>query len=207
MDKTKNLGQVETPAPIVRDILDAVGYTGISTQKRHIIDNSCGSGAFLTEILQRYLDAYREENGSLDKAEQDLSVYIHGIDIDPDAVRACRENLNTILKKNGCAEVSWDVICADALEYRLYDGKMDYVVGNPPYVRIHNLNGIYDAVKRFSFAKDGMTDLYIVFFEIGFQMMAEHGKMAYISPNSFYTSLAGGAMRKFIRESRMAKFQ
>lgn len=203
MNKIKNLGQVETPTPIVRDILDAVGYVGAATQRHHIIDNSCGSGAFLTEILQRYLDAYREKNGSLHAVEQHLSEYIHGIDIDPDAVHACRENMNAVMKESGLAEVDWDIHCADALECRLYDGKMDYVVGNPPYVRIHNLQKSYEAVKRFSFARDGMTDLYIVFFEIGFMMLAEHGKMSYISPNSFYTSLAGRAMRKFIRESRM----
>jgi adenine-specific DNA-methyltransferase len=61
---------------------------------------------------------------------------------------------------------------------------MDYVVGNPPYVRVHNLRENYEDIKAFSFSKKGMTDLFIVFFEIGFKMLNKTGKMSYISPTS-----------------------
>ena len=40
------------------------------------------------------------------------------------------------------------------------DKKMYFVVGNPPYVRVHNLNESYVSVKSFSFAEGGMTPAF-----------------------------------------------
>lgn len=79
---------------------------------------------------------------------------------------------------------------------------MDYVVGNPPYVRVHNLDDSYTNVKKFNFAQNGMTDLYIVFFEVGFSMLNDNGKMCLISPSSFLNSLAGVNLRKYIKEKQ-----
>ena len=57
MNKKKTLGQVFTPHYLVCDILNVAGYiTGNDILKNHIIDNSCGDGAFLFEIIKRYCD-------------------------------------------------------------------------------------------------------------------------------------------------------
>ncbi len=72
----------------------------------------------------------------------------------------------------------------------------------PPYIRVRNLAGSYDLAKQFSFASKGMTDLYIVFFEIGFRMLGKKGKMALITPSSFLRSKAGTNLRKYIYNSR-----
>ena len=50
--------QIFTPQYIVEDILDRVGYYIIGNntsniRKKHIIDNSCGNGAFLKVIVER----------------------------------------------------------------------------------------------------------------------------------------------------------
>jgi adenine-specific DNA-methyltransferase len=75
---------------------------------------------------------------------------------------------------------------------------MDYVVGNPPYVRVHNLEDSYDEVKSFVFAQDGMTDLYLVFYELGLRMLNKKGKLCYITPSSWLSSVAGSKMRNYI---------
>lgn len=75
---------------------------------------------------------------------------------------------------------------------------MDFVFGNPPYVRIHNLKENYNSAKKFSFAYKGMTDLYIIFFEIGFNMLKENGKMCIITPSSWLNSKAGETLRNYI---------
>ena len=53
----KNLGQVFTPKQIVNDILNVSNYKGKNILKKHVIDNSCGDGAFLVEIIDRYIKA------------------------------------------------------------------------------------------------------------------------------------------------------
>jgi adenine-specific DNA-methyltransferase len=65
-------------------------------------------------------------------------------------------------------------------------------------VRVHNLDSSYDNVKKFKFAQGGMTDLFIVFFEIGFKMLSNKGLMCLITPNSWLSSLAGKYLREYI---------
>lgn len=77
---------------------------------------------------------------------------------------------------------------------------MDYVFGNPPYIRVHNLKNNYFPVKNFLFSKGGMTDIFIVFFEIGFNMLNERGKMCLITPSSWLSSNAGLQLRKHIAQ-------
>ena len=76
---------------------------------------------------------------------------------------------------------------------------MDICIGNPPYVRIHNIENQYrDVVKNFTFA-DGTTDLYIIFYEIGIQMLKEEsGRLAYITPNSFLRNTSQKKFRNYL---------
>lgn len=198
-DNIKHSGQVYTPDFLVTNILDYVGYCGEGIIKRHIIDNSCGDGAFICEIVKRYCSA--STSSTLDKKEQ-LETYIHGIEIDEDEHKKCLKRVSETAAAFGITDVKWDIVCADALQVSRYDRLMDYVVGNPPYVRVHNLTTTYNSVKQFDFAKRGMTDLYIVFFEIGFRMMSDNGKMCIITSSSWLTSSAGKALRAYILNSR-----
>ena len=195
MNIVKNSGQVYTPDYLVNLILDEAGYFGSDILRKHCMENSCGEGAFLCEIVHRYCTAYREAFGSLDGVENELTEYIHGIEIDKAAYECCIENLTALCKKLGINSCHFDVINADTLNVKEYNGCMDYVIGNPPYVRVHNLESRFDAVKSFSFASGGMTDIYLVFFEIGFNMLKNGGKLCYITPSSWVNSVAGGNMR------------
>lgn len=196
----KHSGQVFTPPAIVTLMLDKVGYAG--QFDKHIIDNSCGDGAFLVDIITRYITQAQADNKSNEEIATGLSLYVHGIEKDPVAHANCLYNLETAAAAMGVRNVSWDIRLSDALVVDDYDGKMDFVVGNPPYVRVHNLSEDYHAAKRFSFCSSGMTDLYLVFYELGLRMMSRQGKMCYIAPSSWLTSKAGAPMRQYISNSR-----
>ncbi len=198
----KNDGQVFTPTFLVRNILDFAGYTGAHILKKHIIDNSCGAGAFLTEIVRRYCTIAISENLPKEEIKTHLETYIHGIELEDIAFANCIENLNSLADEFEITEVKWDVIHKDALSVTKYNGKMDFVVGNPPYVRVHNLNDTYDKVKNFTFANGGMTDLYLVFYELGLRMAASSGRLCYITPSSWLSSLAGANMRQYIKRNK-----
>ena len=47
-------GRVYTPDYIVKNLLDLAGYYEENILKKHVVDNSCGDGAFLVEIVDRY---------------------------------------------------------------------------------------------------------------------------------------------------------
>ena len=190
-------GRIYTPEYIVNNILDLSGYQGQTILKKHVIDNSCGDGAFLVAIADRYCKEFLKSSCDLTVLSEELSAYIHGIEIDEIESRKCIENLNNLAKLYGLDCVEWDVICADTLSVDKYNGKMDYVLGNPPYVRVHNLGSSFDNIKKFSFAQSGMTNLYIVFYEIGLKMLNENGVLGYITPSSFFNSIAGKYMRSY----------
>src|SRR5436190_20616173 len=96
----KNLGQVSTPASIVEFMLDAIDYQGKTILKKHILDNSCGDGAFLKRIVKRYVKAAKEKNLSQAEIKKGLETYIHGVEIDLITYENCLKNLNSIFPAN-----------------------------------------------------------------------------------------------------------
>ena len=58
--RSKNIGQVFTPQYLVEEMLDYAGYKNTAIIEKHIIDNSCGDGAF----LQVYRWMYKTQNCS-----------------------------------------------------------------------------------------------------------------------------------------------
>lgn len=197
----KHSGQVFTPDYLVNLILDEAGYFGPTILRKHCMENSCGDGAFLCEIVSRYITAFLETNNDLQELSSELHTYIHGIELDPVAYNNCLVNLKSICQSRGVDCTTFDVRNVDTLSTSCFDNKMDFVIGNPPYVRVHNLEDSYTSVKSFSFANGGMTDLFLVFFEKGLQMLKDGGKLCYITPGSWLNSVAGGVMREYIRNN------
>ena len=106
--RVKATGEVFTPTPLVREILAQIPITQFTDPTKTFLDNSCGDGQFLGEVLIRKM-----ENGST--FEQALST-IYGVDLMPDNVDLCRErllcgqeHLRHIVERN--------IVCHDALTY------------------------------------------------------------------------------------------
>lgn len=194
----KKYGRIYTPKYLVQLILDFGEYNNSTILKKHVIDNSCGDGAFLVEIVERYCSLFLNQNDDLSLLKNDLEIYIHGIELDETESKICVSNLNKCAEQFGLSNIEWDILTADTLRVDKFEGKMDYVFGNPPYVRVHNLDNNYDDVKKFYFAESGMVDLFIVFFEIGFKMLASNGIMSLITPSSWLKSKAGKNLRDYI---------
>ena len=202
-NKIKHIGQVFTPDYLVKNILDEAGYFGENILEKHCMENSCGNGAFLCEIIRRYYNEYVAYYHKAEGVEAHLYKYIHAIEIDSHTFNIdLQHNISELCKSLNLKNVHFDLRHADTLTISDYDNKMDFVIGNPPYVRVHNLNEGYDTVKKYSFATGGMTDLYLVFFEIGFRMLKEGGHLCYITPSSWLNSLAGNKLRDYIRKNK-----
>ena len=157
---TKSNGRIYTPDYIVDNILDLSGYTQHNVIQKHVIDNSCGDGAFLLKIVERYCKQAIIEKYNLIQLKSDLETYIHGIEIDLIECQKCIENVSALTKQFGIEDVNWDIKCENTLVVNRFDGKMDFVLGNPPYVRVHNLEDSFDLTKTFSFAQDGILKVF-----------------------------------------------
>jgi len=106
--RVKSTGEVFTPIHTVQRMLNNLPQDLFEDTTKTFLDNSCGDGQFLGEILIRKM-----ENGST--FEQALST-IYGVDLMPDNVDLCRERLlcgQTHLKYI----VERNIVCHDALTY------------------------------------------------------------------------------------------
>ena len=113
----KSKGRVYTPDYIVNNILDMAHYVGDDIIERHVIDNSCGDGAFLCSIISRYCETALENGISTKTLKKHLEKYIHGIEIEPIEYRKCLENVNSIIRRYGITtDIEWDILCDDTLK-------------------------------------------------------------------------------------------
>lgn len=192
----KKNGQIYTPKTVVQRMWANVAD---DFRCKHVLDNSCGKGAFLVEIVRAYIENWMTPE-NVETIKTELETYIHGIEIDKEVYDQCIINLNALVKEYGISDVRWDIVNADALNCSEYDGKMDYIVGNPPYIRVHDIirHGNSDNYKKYSFMQKGMSDSFLAFFELGLRQCKPDGKLAYIAPTSWFTSLAGQPFRELL---------
>lgn len=212
--KIKTKGEVFTPQHIVDTLLSMIDYTPTTNKdnilEKHIIDSSCGDGALLEGAVYIYVNHFFSKHYDSDNYDEilkyELEKYIHGIEIEEENQKKCIERLNNISfydnkdwrRKLSELNIQWDIKLGDALTINDYNNKMDYVVGNPPYVRVHNLDN-KDIIKKYYFCENGMTDIYLAFFQLSFAQLNDNGKMAFITPNSWITSNAGSLLRDYIK--------
>jgi len=83
--RVKSTGEVFTPTELVREMLEQIPIEQFTDPAKTFLDNSCGDGQFLGEVLIRKM-----ENGST--FEQALST-TYGVDLMQDNVDLCRERL------------------------------------------------------------------------------------------------------------------
>jgi hypothetical protein len=106
--RVKSTGEVFTPTPLVQEVLNRMPLEMFTDPSKTFLDNSCGDGQFLGEVLIRKI-----ENGST--FEQALST-VFGVDLMQDNIIECRRRLlcgRTDLEHI----VQTNIVCHDALTY------------------------------------------------------------------------------------------
>ena len=128
--------------------------------------------------------------------------YIYGIEIVSSLCNETIKNLNKIAAKYSLQDIHWNIINTDAIDVvKKCTYKMDYVVGNPPYCKVHDLTQEQrDKYKKFCGDSKGTFDSYVMFFWIGIQMLKPQGKLSYITPSSWTTSLYARELREYLRK-------
>jgi len=212
MRKTTNKkfnGVVYTPGWIVKIILDKIHYTNNIFDTK-IVDPSCGEGAFLIVIVDRFINNAIKGKKTKEEIKKQLEDNIYGFEIDENSIKKCILNLQKVAKKYQIEDVNWKIVNIDSLNKDLitkYYKKFDFVVGNPPYIRIQHL-GIERRrriQKQWNLCKYGSTDIFIAFFELGYKLLNNKGKLGYITPNTFLKTKAGKSLRYFLRETNSLK--
>lgn len=182
MNKIKELGQVMTPTSLISYMIDLLHLREEDIKQKTYIDNSCGDGGFIRELLSRGVPPE----------------HIYACDIDPEIIQPVLQMLP-----------NQNVYIGSAFDKTDWYKKFDYVIGNPPYVRIHNISPALKALlqKDYSFCV-GMYDLYLAFFELGMRFVKPEGILLYITPNGYCKNQNGEKFRQYIeRHNALVYFE
>ena len=184
--------QVFTPIKYVNILLNEIGYINNLYGKK-VLENSCGNGAILSVIVERYIADLSNNGFSLEQIKAGLEKDIFAIEIDGEKYSECLNNINEICAKSNIFNVQWNVYNDDSLYF-----KFDFIVGNPPYINykkidIKNRNKLKNG---FSYCSFGRFDYCYAFIEKAVSCLKKHGKMSYLIPSSVFKNVSGKNMRK-----------
>lgn len=190
--------QVFTPRNIVIEILNQVGYIEKLYGKK-VLENSCGDGAFLVEIVDRYIVDCLKQNFSKDRIIYGLENDIYGNEIDRKHKANCIDNLNKVAQKYNINCVKWNIVQSDFLKSSISE-KFDFIIGNPPYITYSDLNKTTRSFikKNFIVCSDGKPDYYYAFIEMSIKALADDGKLAYLIPNNIFKNRFADRLRVFM---------
>ncbi len=199
--KTKVLGQVWTPEWIVDLILDRLHYDNESTLTKTIMEPSFGEGVFIHKIIERIHQAGLNAGLELSEISAKTDELVYGIEYDEDLYTKTKKALIDKASDLGLSVTLPNVVQGDALDY-VPEKKFDFVVGNPPYVRFHHLpEEMRQKVKLYDHST-GNTDLYVVFYELGFSWLNNQGTLGFISPNSWLRNASQKPLRAFLGKEK-----
>ena len=167
-----------------------------------IADIACGCSGFL------YNSAKELRRITGNTYQEIFQNQIFGLDIQEYSVTRSKLLLSLLALSEGeDVEVfHFNIHQGDALLFNWQEHYSDFdgfqiVVGNPPYVSARNLDdNAKENVKLWEVCTTGNPDLYIPFFQIGYENLAENGILGFITMNTFFKSLNGRALRNYFEE-------
>ena len=119
--------QIPTPIEYVRTMLDLAGYTE-NLYGKTILENSCGEGRILIEIVRRYIEDCRKNNYSDETIIKGLQKDIKAYEIDPQCVKKCIDRLDDLAAEMNLEKIHWTIKAEDYLETG--GEAFDYIIGN-----------------------------------------------------------------------------
>ena len=189
--------QIPTPTEYVKKMLDYAGYKKNLYGKK-VLENSCGEGNILSEIVKRYIEDSIKKGYSKNEIIHGLEVDIEGFDVDQDKILKCIDKLNLLLLKYDIEGVKWNIHVCDYLkaEKKLYD----YVIGNPPYITYHDMDEEQRVYlnKKFISCKAGRFDYCYAFVEKSLMSLEKNGVLVYLVPYSILKNKFATELRTFM---------
>lgn len=200
-------GAIYTPSEI-REYIVAQSFrrAGNRITDAKIADISCGCAGFLFTVAKEL----KRRTGN--NYEYIFQNQIFGLDIQEYSVTRSKLLLSLLALSEGedIEEFHFNLYQGDALifnwqeQYENFEG-FEIIVGNPPYVCARNLEDtVKENLQNWSVCASGNPDLYIPFFQIGFENLADNGFLGYITMNTFFKSLNGRALRSYFEENNAA---
>lgn len=163
------------------------------------LDPSCGCGAFLIGLVEYYQKTFKKS------VKETIKENIYGSDILNYNVKRSKIILSLfgLLNNEIIEESDFNIYNQDSLKAD-WKNKFEIIVGNPPYVKFQDLsdeNRLY-LIDNWKSIENGTFNLYFAFFELGHKLLTLNGKLGYITPNNYFTSLSALSLRQYFLQNK-----
>jgi adenine-specific DNA-methyltransferase len=205
-------GEVFTRRWVVEVMLDLVEYTpdrDLATLR--LVEPSCGAGAFLIPAVER-LAASAVNHGH--RIDAQLKPAIEAFDLQPQHVMQCRAAIASILEDAGATTESAEELARSWVRSDDYllsaqaqpdlvsngtDPRVDVVIGNPPYIRLEDVDDEVCAQYRRRWpTMSGRADVYVGFYERALRSLKPGGRLAFICADRWMRNQYGAALRQLV---------
>lgn len=197
-------GAIFTREEVVDFILDLAGYKEDQPlyQKR-ILEPSFGGGDFLLAIVGRLLRSWCASRNAGNIVE-DLKDSIRAVELHRETFSATRQAVMRRIEQEGFSAKAATTLVDHWLAQTDFllsspEGRFDFVVGNPPYVRQELIPYplLFEYRSRYHTMYD-RADLYIPFIEKSLSLLAPKGSLAFICADRWMKNRYGGPLRKLV---------
>lgn len=203
-ERVQEHGEVFTRRWVVDLILDLVGYcTDRDLVEMKAVEPACGSGAFLVAMIERLMDSARLHGRDLKEAGGALVA----TDLVPRNVAMSQAMARETLQSGGMRRnVAGKLVEAwvrqgDFLLEPPTERSVDYVVGNPPYVRLEAVpRDRSEAYRLACKTMGGRADVYIGFYEHGLRALRDGGALGFICADRWMRNAYGTRLRAMVSE-------
>jgi hypothetical protein len=197
-------GEVFTRRWIVDLILDLAGYTADRDLGSFVaVEPACGAGAFLVPMVERLLTSAALHG----RAVTELEAAIRARDLLPANVVTADAAIEAALTRLGLTtEVAAELAqCwVKQGDFLLEDHKpesADFVLGNPPYIRLENVSPSRSAAYRdVCSTMRGRSDVFVGFIELGLRQLRGDGVLGFIVADRWMRNQYGSSLRAMISD-------
>ena len=194
-------GVVYTKRWVVELLLDLAGYTPEANLIDAVaVEPSAGEGAFLALMIERLADSCQRLGRPISDCRKSLIAY----EIDEGSAERARTLAAEVLVMRGVKASTAESLAQSWVrtgDY-LFDSisvDADFVIGNPPYVRIEEIPEETALLYREAYSTMcGRADLYVAFFEAALRQLKHGGTCAFICADRWMRNQYGAELRKLI---------
>jgi hypothetical protein len=146
------------------------------------VEPAAGNGSFLVPMIERLLESCQRLGRDLLDCKNSLIAY----EIDDRSAARARAVAASTLTRCGVKDL-------------LAEWLADFVIGNPPYVRLEDIPEETVAFYRKAYSTmRGRADLYVAFFEAGLRQLNEGGVCSFICADRWMRNQYGAELRELV---------
>ena len=195
-------GAVYTKPWIVELLLDMAGYdVTADLAAKFAVEPAVGEGAFLVPMALRLIHSARLKGRGPLECKAALSAY----ELDRASAAVARGAITQALVREGVTEAEARTLASgwvrvgDYLTEAAGLPRADFVIGNPPYIRLEDVPADLAVFYRAAYpTMKGRADLYVAFFEAALRQLADGGVCAFICADRWMLNHYGGELRRLV---------